>query len=107
MISYFLGHSLTDCHSSGANKLCQVWNRRIIVSAYHFIGVEQNFFGPVLGFRAERNLGFNTQQFAYNSLKLVCESLTSQKRINASSSMVEGWTGSLMRRPPAFAVIVM
>jgi hypothetical protein len=36
----------------------------------------------------------------------ICESLRSQKRISASSSIVEGWTGNLMRRrrrPLAFS----
>jgi hypothetical protein len=67
------------------------------------------FLGPVLGFRTERNSGFNMQWLAYisiasNSSKWVCESLRSQKRINASSSMVEGWIGSLMSRgPPEFS----
>jgi hypothetical protein len=62
------------------------------------------FLGPVLGFRTERNSGFNIPHRAYIYSKWVCESLTSQKRISASSSMVEGWIGSLMsRRPSAFS----
>jgi hypothetical protein len=58
------------------------------------------FLGLALGCMTERNAGFNIPWCAYISSKCVRESLRSQKRINASSSMVEGRIGSLMRRRP-------
>jgi hypothetical protein len=81
---------------------------RIAVSwspTYTSLAWNRIFLGPALGFRTERNSGFNMPRFAsvYKFLKWICESLRSQKRISASSSIVEGWTGSLMDRSSSFA----
>jgi hypothetical protein len=65
------------------------------------------FLGPAFGFRTERNSGLNMQGFANMYSKWVCESLRSQKRINARSPIAEGWTGSLMRRQSASLAIAI